>query len=196
MWAVDILSPFIPHPSYINNLPPLYIMGLPVDIMIYLVFGILIVLFLFKKQKEYIKVIIILWFIISLLYTTQAGVQVYAEGVIFGGKSLDELRNITTSNNFYNFLKFAQTHLPNNEPVMLLVPKNPLYFSQKAPYYLYPHLIKNNASYILVFNAVNVKFNEEEQKLIIDDNGKVETIKAQLLAKLNDNEYVLIKNKY
>lgn len=193
MLDVDVFSPFVPRPIYINNLPPLSALDLPVDIIIYLVLGVLIVFFLIKKQKEYIKkVIIILWVTTALLYTLQSGIQAYAESVIFGGKSLDELRNITTSNNFYNFLKFAQTHIPNDQPVTLILPKDPPYFHQKAPYYLYPHPIKNDALYILVFNAPYVKFNQEEQELIID--GRKEIINAKLRAKLNDNEYILLRN--
>lgn len=172
----DLLSPFIPRPSYINSLPPLSIFGLSLDLMIYLVIGILVFLLIIKRESGKVKqALLFFWLFPSFLYTIQSAVQIYFENGVFGGKSLDEVREITTASGLYSFLKFAQNYIPKNEPVKLILPKEPAYFSQKAPYYLYPHEVLDNALYVLVFNT----------DYVFSSNN------IDLVAKFKEGQYIL-----
>lgn len=136
--------------------------------------------------------LIALWLILSVLYTIQAGIQVYTENMIFSGKSLDELRSLTTAGNFYNFLKSVQDYVPDKNVLLFIPPDNP-YFSQKTNYYLYPYITTEDARHILVFNNPKVKFNEKEGKLIINDGKEEKIIDVLMLKKFSETEYILMK---
>ena len=164
---MDILSFLIPRPIFINKLPSIYFLTIPLDIVVYFLAGLLIIILVLKAEKKFTEAILLGgWLILSLLYLVQSGIQTYTENLLFGNKSLDELREMTTSNNFYSFLQFALKSVPEKEPVTLYLPENSNYFKQKAPYFIYPHLITNDASYILIFKNDNVKLNKQVQLLV------------------------------
>lgn len=193
---MNIFFPLYPNGAYINSLPSL-ITPLSFIVCIFIVLS--IILLFFRVNQELIKKILLgVWIITSLLYTIQSGVQVYAESKVYGGKSLSQLSEMRTIDGYYGFLEFSQKLIPQKAPVSLFVSTNPLiygYLIQKAPYYLIPHPITNDANYILIFNADNVDFNQSKNEMNISEEGHiVKTINnVYLLSVYKEGQYILIK---
>lgn len=203
---MDIFSPLYPNGANINGLPPLTLpffvkSGISLSFIVYILIALSTILLFLRINKELIKkILLVAWIITSLLYTIQSGVQVYAENdnKVYGGKSLSELRENTTSDGYYGFLEFSQRVIPPKVPVSLFVSIDPAkhgYFIQKASYYLYPHAIANDANYILIFNADNVTFNQSRNEMNISQEGQiVKTVKnVYLLSVYKEGQYILIK---
>lgn len=184
---MDIFSVYIPRPVFINSLPSASIFGIPLGLVFYLITALILVLFFFKAEKETLgKIIIGAWFSISLLFLVQSGIQSYTESMIFKGKSLDELRDITTPNGFYPFLLFAQKNIPPKSSVSLYLPENSDTQRYKAPYYLYPHPVISEGEYILAFHS-DIKLEKGQGELVLGDK----TIKVELVSEFKENEYIL-----
>lgn len=99
----------------------------------------------------------------------------------FYGKSLDEKRGLTTLGNFYNFIKFAGSKLPEGSGFNLLYPPN-YYYLEKANYYLYPTHYDKTAKYVLVYDP-NRTLNEQA--------GDYLKKGFKLFAALKEGEYIL-----
>lgn len=187
---MDLFSPLLPRTGYINSLPPFYLI-VRLDIIFYLTAGFAIILLLRGYFELIGKIVLSVWLLTSLLYLIQTGTQLYFESKVFAGKSLEELRDLTTGEGYYSFLKFAQKDIPPNEPVTLYLPGNSTYLLQKSPYYLYPHPITDDASYILVFKTKDVDFNRQKGQLTI--NGEKVISNIQLFKDYSPDAYVIVK---
>ena len=72
----------------------------------------------------------------------------------FYGKNLDEKRAATTLGDYYGFIQFAQSKLPEGSGFNLLHPPY-YYYREKANYYLYPTHFNEQAHYLLVYDPGN-----------------------------------------
>lgn len=195
---MELFEILLPHSRNINGLPALTFFSFPLETILYCATVVVLVLIFLNIDKEKIKQLIIgSWLVMSLLYTIQSGFQVYHEARLFGGKPLAELRNLTTANDFYLFLIDSSKHLPYQEPVTLFAKNNLPFYKQKAPYYLYPHSITENAKYFLIFDPENIKFENNNSQVTIIEKGKepksISDIKV--LEKFSDSRYLIKKNE-
>ena len=102
-------------------------------------------------SKKIIVICLFFWVILDLRVLFDQARSVILDTQTFYGKSLKEKQALTTLGDFYGFLSFADSKIPNGSSFNILSPSY-YYFKEKAVYYLYPRHIDDNAAYVLVYN--------------------------------------------
>lgn len=193
---MDIFGFLVPSPKFVNGLPSLSFLDYTLDGLIYIIALVPIILWIFKFNKNKIaQVFIAGWFLVSFLYLIQSTAQAYAEYNLLGNKSIEELRNITTANNFYAFIQEAKKQLEPDEEIKIITPEAGDYFERKAPYFLYPHPLTSNAKVILIFNLNLEKTKNKQNEIKLKRNKDNEIILGNIesIDPLNGGYLVRIK---
>jgi len=102
-------------------------------------------------SRKIIVICLFFWVILDLRVMLDQARSVILDTQTFYGKSLKEKQALTTLGDFYGFLSFADSKIPNGSSFNILSPSY-YYFKEKAVYYLYPRHIDDNAAYVLAYN--------------------------------------------
>lgn len=93
-------------------------------------------------------------------------------------RSLEGKRSYVTGDELYEFLTFCNNKLPPNSSYMWTKTDKEDHYRRRSTYYLYPHLEKDNAGFVLVYNEPN-----------FTKAGYI------VFAKLDRSKYILIKKE-
>jgi len=104
-----------------------------------------------KSSKIMIITCLIFWMALDLRYMLDQARSVILDTQTFYGKSLKEKQALTTLGDFYGFLSFADSKIPESSGFNILHPPY-YYFSEKAKYYLYPKYFDERSNYVLVYD--------------------------------------------
>lgn len=152
----------------INGLPTPTVFSISLYKLVFLVLlgaGVYLLLRKDSSFKLLARILTGVWLFLGLVVLLSQLVQVKAEYRVFSGKSLAELRELTTSGGYYSFLQFAQEKIPPKSPVVVILPRGSDYFWQKTEYYLYPHPVVGDAEYFLIFESDHARYDSENQRL-------------------------------
>ncbi|MFC1568427.1 hypothetical protein ACFL37_01870 [Candidatus Margulisiibacteriota bacterium] len=95
----------------------------------------------------------------------------------FWGRSLEEKHDLIMGGGYYDFLAYCNKVLPPRADIDMYAVGD--FYRSRGPYYLYPHRIKKNPPYIIIFH-------KEVAKDVVKGYS--------LFAKYKEGEYILKKN--
>jgi hypothetical protein len=102
-------------------------------------------------KNKILTAILIAWVVIWISFTAR---ELFAKGGLNDyrrllSRSLEGKRSYVTGDRFYEFLVFCNEHLPNGASYELAGIEEGSHDQRRAAYYLYPHMKKKDAEYLL-----------------------------------------------
>jgi hypothetical protein len=101
------------------------------------------------------KIIVItsisLWVLLDLRILLDQGRNMLMDSQTFSCKSLEEKRALVTLGDYYDFISFAATKIPQGSSFNVIRPQG-YYYMEKAVYYLYPDYVNEKPEYMMVFD--------------------------------------------
>jgi hypothetical protein len=104
-----------------------------------------------NSSKRVIIICLVFWIALDFRFMIDQARSMILDVQTFYGKSLEEKRALTTLGDYYGFLSFADSRLPEGSSFNILHPSY-YYFVEKARYYLYPKYFNEKSDYVLVYD--------------------------------------------
>ena len=106
-------------------------------------------------RKKILKIVFLAWIAIWLFLLAR---ELFIKGAMREYRALFPLtlegkRLRVTGERFYEFLAFANKNMPEGGSYKLAIPENQEIGKVRAAYYLYPHMEKEGADFLLAFDS-------------------------------------------